>query len=430
MKFSWLLLLVLTGLVALGGGWYAWRNTSSVEVPRIDPEGAEPEVVAAIEGATAEVRRSPRSAAAWGHLGMVFMAHEYDAQAQECLARAEQLEPTEGRWYCLQGLALMASNTSASIAQYQRAAQLQGDVPATRLRLAEALLGQGRLEEAEGQYHRLLDLEPRNASAYMGLARLAFRRGDWQASRDYLSWAAASPYTQKAAHAVLAEIEQRSNNPTAAARERHRAEELPDDKDWADPLIAEIEQLKVDKRARLNLAVKLAKEGRFSESITLLSVLTQQFPDWDEVWVRKGQIMLDRKDLISAESALVRAISLAPDSLLAHLYLGYTLLERHDYAAAAVRFRETLRISPEYGRAYFPLGLALNCQGDHDGAVDAFCQALRYQPNLAPAHALLGQLLAARGNKAEAVTHLRLALELGPEDATVKKMLEKLEQPK
>jgi Flp pilus assembly protein TadD len=45
---------------------------------------------------------------------------------------------------------------------------------------------------------------------------------------------------------------------------------------------------------------------------------------------------------------------------------------------------------------------------------------------MAAAHTNLGELLAEQGNKATAIEELRLGLELNPNDATAKKLLDQL----
>jgi cytochrome c-type biogenesis protein CcmH/NrfG len=173
-------------LLAVGTGWYVGRPQERVEVPTVDPAGADREVVAAIETASTEVHRSPRSPAAWGQLGKVLVAHSYYDEANTCFIRAQELDPRDPRWPYLHGLTLRFSDTDRAIAQIQRAVQLQGDAPAMRLRLAEALLEQGRLDEAEEQYRRLLDLDPGNPRGFLGLGRLAYQRGDMRTSREHL----------------------------------------------------------------------------------------------------------------------------------------------------------------------------------------------------------------------------------------------------
>src|SRR4051812_35470098 len=73
-------LVLLGGAVALGAGlgWWWWRQEPDPQPPPLALENAEPDVVHALEKARARVRGEPRSAAAWGHLGMVLLAHGYE----------------------------------------------------------------------------------------------------------------------------------------------------------------------------------------------------------------------------------------------------------------------------------------------------------------------------------------------------------------
>ncbi|HEV3024739.1 MAG TPA: tetratricopeptide repeat protein, partial [Pirellulales bacterium] len=371
---------MLAGLLAAGTGWYYWRLRETVSPPTIDLAGADPEVGAAIASADDAVRQSPRSVAAWGKLGEVLSAHYYDNEARVCFIRANQLDPKDARWPYLTGLTFLSSDTDAAISQYQRAVQLQSDSPAMRLRLAEALLSQDRLEEAADQFRELLALEPLNPRAQLGLGRLAYMRGDLTASREHLGRAAGSPLTQKASHILLAEIEQRANDPVAAARERYRAAELPDDQNWYDPVVDEVEQLRTGRQARLNRALMLLRREGLAAGLGYLRDLLNEYPDWDQAWLSYGRAYLEAKHYPDAESALRRALKAAPDSVQAHFYLGLTLFLRGDYAGAVGSFREATRLKPDHALAYYNLGHCWKRLGNQQKAIEAFREGLRCKP--------------------------------------------------
>src|SRR5712692_1270013 len=198
----WLLLVVLVVSVAVAGGvgWYVWRWMGKVELPVVDLAGADPEVAAAVTSARDEVRKSPRSAAAWGKLGKILAAHAFHEAAGICFTEATRLQPSEARWPYFHGLTLMFSDSDAAIIQFQHAVQLRADAPAMRLRLAEALAAQGRLDEAEEQFRRLLPDQTLAPRVQLRLGRLAYQRGDLQSARTYLGQSMTHPSTQKASH--------------------------------------------------------------------------------------------------------------------------------------------------------------------------------------------------------------------------------------
>jgi tetratricopeptide (TPR) repeat protein len=330
----------------------------------------------------------------------------------------------------LYGLTLQFSDTEAAIAQFQRAVQLDGDQPAMRLRLAETLLSQSRFDEAEDEYRRLLTLEPLNPRGLLGLARLACRRGDLADGRAYVQRSIDSPLTQKASHTLLAEIEQRSNNLIDAARERHRAAELPDDLDWLDPVVNEMEQLRVGRQARLERALKLLRRFGVAEGIGPLRELVRDYPDWDQAWLKYGRACLELRDFLAADDALRKALSLAPDSVEAHFYLGQTLFQRGDYAAAVGSFREATRLKPDHALAFGNLAQCWRRLENRPAALEALRAAVRCNPSFAAGHANLGELLAEQGDHSEAVRHLRLAVELNPDDVTSRKLLQQLGEEK
>jgi tetratricopeptide (TPR) repeat protein len=412
----------------MAGGlcWIAWRSWDTADPPGVDPTGADPQVLQAIEESRTAVRKSPHSATAWGRLGKVLLAHNYYPEARACFARAEQLDPREARWPYLRGLSLEEQDMEDRIACFQRAVELNGETPALRLQLAVLLLGRDQLDAAEEQFRQLLVREPENPRGALGLAQLAFQHGDLKTSRQLLTKLADSPFARKAAQALLAQVEQRCQDTTAAARASYRASVLPDDKRWPDPIKGEVDQLKTGKRERLRLAVQLYEQKRPEEAIVALLGLQREYPDWDQVWFQHGFVLYATGQLAAAEDALRRALQLAPDSVQAHFFLGLVRFQKGNYAAAADSFREATRLRPNYARAYFNLAQSLIRQGDKTGARDSLEKAVCARPNYAEAYACLGELLAEQGDREAAVQNLHLALEVNPDEAWAKKLLDKL----
>lgn len=412
--------------VFMVGGWYAWRWFTTPMPPAVDLAGADPEVAAAVEAVRANVLRAPRAAMAWGKLGQVLVAHSYFPEANSCFCEAERLDPNDVRWPYLHGITLIFSDSEAALAAFDRAVQLRGNEPVLRVRLAETLLGQGRADEAEVHFRQLLKLDPRNPRGQLGLGRLAFLRGDLYTAREQLTLAAASPFTRKSAYVLLAELEQRAGNRDDAARELHQVNSLPDDPDWPDSFVEDVDRLRVGKQARLDHAAKLLSQNRTGEAFVLLRGLARDYPDWDRIWLILGQVLMEQQDLRAAEDALRNAIRLGPGLVEAHFYLGAVLFRQGNNAAAGDCFRAAIKLKPHYDRAHYNLGHCLKQQGNRSGAIEAFRAALRCRLGFAEAHTNLGELLAQAGDKAAALAHLRQARDLNPDDEMAKKLLAQL----
>src|SRR4051812_13730878 len=92
-------------VVLLGTGVAVWSWPRGRAVPPLpDLHGRDAEVVQLIEQTHREVLAEPRSASAWGRLGMVLRAHNFGAEANVCFAEAERLDPGEPRWPYFHGL--------------------------------------------------------------------------------------------------------------------------------------------------------------------------------------------------------------------------------------------------------------------------------------------------------------------------------------
>src|SRR5438105_5813790 len=190
-----LLFVVLVALLAV----YLLQNRPTHEPPVVDLQGVEPRVAAAIEKARASVDRLS-SAETWGRLGMVLLAHQFWEEARRCFAEAERLNRDEPRWPYFQAVVLTRENLEAAILKLRRTVELCHDEPdGPRLKLADALLVEGQAVEATEQFQQLLMRHPSHPAANLGLARLAFERGNLQESRDHLEYAKGSPFTRKAA---------------------------------------------------------------------------------------------------------------------------------------------------------------------------------------------------------------------------------------
>ena len=409
--------------VAAGAAWYVVRARPRADLPAIDLTGAEAEIAAAVEEARGEVLRAPRSAGAWGRLGMVLVAHQFYDEGNACLARAEELDPSEVRWPYLRGLTLLLSDGDAAVARFEKAVRVAGNRPGVRLALAEALLAQGRLDEAEVHFRRARDDDPRGPRAHLGLARIAGQRGDWPSARTHLAACADDPTTRKAARRLLAEARRAGGDAETAGREARQAEALPDDLPWPDPLRDEVERLRVGRQGRLERAERLLSEGRVPDALALLDRATRDDPGWDGAWLTLGQTLANLRDFPGAERALRAALRLTPQSVQANFSLGVVLFQRGKFADAEERFRAVTGLKPDHVLGHYNRGHCLSRQGKTAEAGDAFRAALRVRPAFAPAHSSLGELLAKEGRKAEAAEHFRRAVELDPDDAAAKKFL-------
>lgn len=430
---------VLAGalLAAAVVGVFVWRQVLSsretardvpiAKVPAIDQTDIDPAVLRLVSGARTAVVEAPRSAEAWGRLGKVLLAHEFSDEALACFTQAEALDPGEPRWPYYQGTILSQGRPDAAIPKLQRAVERCGDDPdAPRLRLADILLAQGRPGEAEDQWQRLLRRDPAHARAHLGLARLAYQRGDLEQCVVHVNFALNGSRTRKAAHFLLAEAYERRGDKAAAEEESRRAAALPDDEGWPDRFDEEVKQLRTGRQAFLARADIFLRQGRVAEAIALLQQTVKDYPESNSAWLLLGTALLAKQDLGGAEEALRTAARLAPDAVEIPFYLGNVRFLRGDPRDAAGYFRQAVQRKPDFALAQYNLGQCLLRLGDRQGAIAAFRSAVGCKPDYADAQVNLGELLVQAGQGAEALPHLRDAAKLEPRNPRTKKLLGQL----
>jgi tetratricopeptide (TPR) repeat protein len=199
----------------IAGSLYNRVSPVTAALPSLDLAGLDPAVARAIDVAQTAVRASPGSAAAWGRLGMVLRAHEYNAEANTCFAQAERLDPRDPHWPYYQGTDPFQSDLDLAVAKLRRSVELAGaKAPASlHLRFGELLFNQNQLKEAEDQFQQVLKRTPANPVAHLNLARIARQQDKLEEAKAHINQASADVHTRKAAHLLAAEIQQGSGPP-------------------------------------------------------------------------------------------------------------------------------------------------------------------------------------------------------------------------
>ena len=111
------------------------------------------------------------------------------------------------------------------------------------------------------------------------------------------------------------------------------------------------------------------------------------------------------------------AIRLKPDDAEAETNLGAVLVQQAKPTEAIEHFQRALRLKPDLAAAEHNWAMALESQSRVTEAIEHLEQALRLKPDFADAHTSWGLTLARRGNVAEALEHFRQAVRLGPDNA-------------
>ena len=364
----------------------------------------------------------PALARGLGHLGELLRAHGYVPESNFCFAQAERLDPGDPRWPYLQGIGVQSADPEAAIGHLERAVARCGNTPdAPRLTLAEVCLQQGRLDEAEGHFRQVLQDDPGNVRAHLGLGRSALERATRGDAVAHLERSAASRLTEKASRVLLAQAYQQLGDAAAAGRERARALDLPADPPWPDPFLEEVVSLMIGKHARLSRLQTLHLQGREAEGGSWpprWRRTTRTSTGWSRAGSRRGTATCWPPSRPCARPSNWPRTRLTPGSIWGPCWsdCGTSRARRTRTGRRPSWSRPTGRLTCSWAAAW-------TARGTGPGRC-ALRAAVRYMPQQAEPHRELGALLAREGRTEEAAAELRQVLRLQPADAKAKELLE------
>jgi tetratricopeptide (TPR) repeat protein len=161
-------------------------------------------------------------------------------------------------------------------------------------------------------------------------------------------------------------------------------------------------------------AAERQQAGEIHAAIGLYRAVLSRNARQVDAWRLLGVALSQDGRLEEAETALRRAIDLAPDFAFAWSNLGSLLTETGRAGEAVETFRHVLALEPGEPQTWFNLGNALAADGDQTAAAEAYRAALQGQPRHPGALIGLGHVLKTIGQQDEAIAAYRACLAVNP----------------
>jgi tetratricopeptide (TPR) repeat protein len=374
----------------------------------------------------------PTDPEAVGQLARVLQAWEQWDGAHEAYARAEALAPQAFDWHYLGGIVLqrLARHADAAV-QFRKAldADLKvrttpvatGYLPA-RVKLAEALLEAGELDESRRLFQELTREPAAEPAAQLGLGRIAAAEGRHETAVVHLQRAIELFPEWGAAHYALALSLRALGRRDEAQRalERH-AQYGPSWPALEDPVLAAVAALRDDAQAKVRRSVKLAENGDLEGAIAANEAALVQEPALAEAHANLISLYGRTRNWAKAEEHYRAVVALGVNLSTAHYDYGVLLDLQEKWDLAADAYRQAIAVNPHHAQAYNNLGQELERQRRMDAAADAYRHASDSQPTFRLARFNLGRMLIALGQNAEAIAELGNLTE--PRDAEAPRYL-------
>ncbi len=353
------------------------------DIPSPDMTAIDPLVAEALAGARARVIDQPRSATAWGALGMVFDAHGFEPEATSCYVSAAELNGEDYRWPYLHAQLLVADDPIGAIEAFRLAQAINPADPTVSLRAGDALIETGHMASARSHFQATLNHPQASPYGHFGMARLDLLEQRLTQAAEHLMAAVTARWEYRQAHALLAEIYQREGDEKSA--QIHR---------WAAARGKTIEPADP-------VRDEMADHGVTAE--------------WKK---KKGLWLQNRGRLGEAEAQLRAAVTLAPNDLSHLVNLAHLLAQKKDFVQAMAVCSEANKLNPRSQLTQNLSGRIAYLSGDQALARKHYEKTLEIDatqvPEAVDAHCFLAALSYARGQIPESRDHLLRALELDP----------------
>ena len=270
---------------------------------------------------------------------------------------------------------------------------------APELQQAVALHQQGRLDEAEPLYKKVVAANPRDFDALHLLGMLQLQRG----------------HHAEAAQCLAQAVALGGDNPFAHFHRGCAHQEL---KQWAEAVASydRATRLKPDfAEAFNNRANALRALGRHEEALASFDRAVALKPDFLLAHYNRGNLLRDLQRYDAALQSCDRALALKPDFVEALHNRGAVLDALQRYEEALASYDRALALRPNYAEALDSRGNVLRKLKRPDEALASYGRALVLQPNYAAAFSDRGNALSELGRLDEAVADYDRALALQPD---------------
>ncbi len=260
-------------------------------------------------------------------------------------------------------------------------------------------MARDRVTVAQTRFQRALELEPRSATALVGIGSILYRQGNFtDAQARFRNAHSADPQNLDAIIGIAQSTLSLNQPAEAKAALEPAVQEHPNDGRlhyWLGRALAATS----DQRS-------LAQQS-FREAIRLQ-------PDNLDAYVSLSELLIAMQRNDAADQVLVEARARVPDNAAIHRALAHGRLARGDVNGAEEELRVALQRDPEDVRAHFALGDVYRRMQRLDDATRRLDTVARIDPDYPGLALARGRLAEARGELPEALATFREALARDP----------------
>jgi len=336
---------------------------------------------------------------------------------------------------CLIATSLQLRYWENSITLFTHAIEVTHDNAVAHCNLGEALLAQGKKEEAMQQLNEALLITPNDPLALGNKGEILYEQLKYTESEEYLKLALElRPYLDSA-HRTFGKVLLERGEPAAAEVQFRKAIMCNPDSDANltelglflarqgrfDEAIAQYQmalKLTPSPDAENALGSALESQGETDEAVAHYTAALKIKPDFAEAQCNLGGILTDQGKFDQGEKHLEAALKSKPDFAEAHYNLGNALIGQGKLDDAAKQYAEAVRFKADYADAYFNLGNVMFQRQQWSEALKNYAAVARLRPSFAEVQIRMAMVFGRMGNGHDAADHYREALRIDSQSVT------------
>ncbi len=255
----------------------------------------------------------PMLGEAYGRLGMVYQAWQFQELARATYWNALRLDPGDYRWpYYLALYYEEAGEFDSAINHYRKSLELKSDNANTWLRLAEVSLEAVAVNDAEQAYLEALKLDPDMAAAIAGLGTVAMRREQYDVAIDrFESALELQPEASQLHYRLALAYRHTGDLERARVHLEKRGERIPSQ---PDPVIELMKARTKPSSHYFDAARKAFEKGNYPRAISGYRLAIDIDPANVDPYIGAARLYLEIDRPEQARQLLGRALVLAPDN--------------------------------------------------------------------------------------------------------------------
>ncbi len=332
---------------------------------------------------------------------------------------------------------LLKKNFKKALVQFQRSLEINPSKEAYRLKLSEALLGLGQLQEAEKNLNEIIEKNSNSFNAHYGLGLLKIKAGKNQEGIAAFQQASKIDPDNFSVHQKLLEIFRSEGNYSDSIREMEEMVRLKPEEPGLRLTLGEmyfknnnskkaaeqfqkVLKLHPDNHlAQLRVADWYYEGKKYDKALKLYEIALKKNPENSDIQVKLGKIFLLKNDKTNAELAFRKAEKSKTKNKEAYFELGKILTSDLKYDEGQEQFEKAIALDPNYGDAHYELGKIFEINEKIGDALQSYEKAVEFESKNTEYIFSLGKTYIEEKKFDNAVKVLKTGVKLEPQNGNL-----------